>query len=250
MGQWLGRYGESIYGTRGGPYMPGPWGGATRQGNKVYLHVLQELLGGELVLPALPLRVVSQRMLTGGTVTVQQDQKHLRVVLDEAARSAPIDRIVELELDGDALEIEPIKTDRSVSLTQNATATASSEYSYERPSGRRVCDAAANAIGSQAGRGRYWTASADDAAPWIAVDLGKPVLIRQICLVEKHTRIRAFEVQFFQEVTGRWQTIYKGGRVNYCSVCLAKLIAARRVRVNVLKTEGGPPQIGRIDLFE
>ena len=31
MGQWLDRYGESIYGTRGGPYMPGIWGGSTRK---------------------------------------------------------------------------------------------------------------------------------------------------------------------------------------------------------------------------
>jgi len=29
MGEWLGKYGESIYGTSGGPYKPGDWGACT-----------------------------------------------------------------------------------------------------------------------------------------------------------------------------------------------------------------------------
>jgi alpha-L-fucosidase len=41
MGQWLAQYGDSIYGTRGGPVAPHPWGVTTQKGNKVYLHVLE-----------------------------------------------------------------------------------------------------------------------------------------------------------------------------------------------------------------
>jgi alpha-L-fucosidase len=40
MGQWLAQYGESIYGTRGGPIAPHPWGVTTQKDNKVYVHVL------------------------------------------------------------------------------------------------------------------------------------------------------------------------------------------------------------------
>ena len=123
MGQWLDRYGESIYGTRGGPYMPGIWGGSSRKGNKIYLHVMQELLGSELTLPPLPAGVVGNRVLTGGSATVTQDKASLKVVLDEAARETPIDRIIELELAGDALGIAPVETKPSQSLSRNATAT-------------------------------------------------------------------------------------------------------------------------------
>lgn len=41
MGQWLAKYGESIYATRGGPYKPASWGVSTRKGNKVFLHVIK-----------------------------------------------------------------------------------------------------------------------------------------------------------------------------------------------------------------
>ena len=39
MGQWLKVNGASIYGTRGGPIPPRPWGVTTRNDKTVYLHV-------------------------------------------------------------------------------------------------------------------------------------------------------------------------------------------------------------------
>jgi alpha-L-fucosidase len=41
MGAWMGRNGESIYGTRGGPIPPRDWGAMTRKGSRVYLHILK-----------------------------------------------------------------------------------------------------------------------------------------------------------------------------------------------------------------
>jgi alpha-L-fucosidase len=40
VGQWLERYGDSIYGTRGGPVPPGDWGVTTQKADKIYVHVL------------------------------------------------------------------------------------------------------------------------------------------------------------------------------------------------------------------
>ncbi len=40
MGQWLVKYGEAIYGTRGGPVAPRSWGVTTQKGYKIYVHVL------------------------------------------------------------------------------------------------------------------------------------------------------------------------------------------------------------------
>jgi len=40
VGEWLLRYGDAIYGTRGGPVPPADWGVATQKGNRVYVHVL------------------------------------------------------------------------------------------------------------------------------------------------------------------------------------------------------------------
>lgn len=53
MGQWLKKYGNAFYDTKGGPWMPGKWGGATYSGSKIYLYVY-DWKDGEIILPALP----------------------------------------------------------------------------------------------------------------------------------------------------------------------------------------------------
>lgn len=40
IGEWMSRYGETIYGTDGGEFRPQEWGSSTRKGNRVFLHVL------------------------------------------------------------------------------------------------------------------------------------------------------------------------------------------------------------------
>lgn len=42
IGAWTDRYGETIYGTRGGPFSPGHWGVSTSKGKTIYLHLLDE----------------------------------------------------------------------------------------------------------------------------------------------------------------------------------------------------------------
>jgi alpha-L-fucosidase len=49
MGQWMKKYGESIYETRGGP-VEGEWGTTTMKGNKLYIHILDENID-ELSIP-------------------------------------------------------------------------------------------------------------------------------------------------------------------------------------------------------
>jgi alpha-L-fucosidase len=40
VGTWMEKYGETIYGTRGGPVSPRTWGVMTQKGNKIYVHIL------------------------------------------------------------------------------------------------------------------------------------------------------------------------------------------------------------------
>jgi alpha-L-fucosidase len=44
VGDWLAKYGDSIYGTRGGPVAPADWGVTTQKGNKV-LRACAQLAG-------------------------------------------------------------------------------------------------------------------------------------------------------------------------------------------------------------
>jgi alpha-L-fucosidase len=66
VGTWTRQYGESIYGTRGGPIPPGSWGVTTQRGDTVYLHVL-DWNDGTLALPKLSRVVRSVRLLRDGS---------------------------------------------------------------------------------------------------------------------------------------------------------------------------------------
>ena len=95
MGTWLSKNGESIYGTRGGPITPRPWGVTTQKGNKTYVHVLDwedELLA----LPVLPKVVKKAALLGGRPVKLQSVDGGLLVHLPKADRD-PIDTVVVLE---------------------------------------------------------------------------------------------------------------------------------------------------------
>src|SRR5512135_1358501 len=69
VGRWLNQHGESIYGTRGGPFRNGAWGGSTRKGNVVYLHILKSK-DGRVTLPPLEAKVRKSTTLFGGTAEV------------------------------------------------------------------------------------------------------------------------------------------------------------------------------------
>lgn len=98
LGQWLDQYGQSIYGTRGGPFQPvdGVYGTTCRD-NRIYVHVLK-WANETLELPALPGELVSWRVLTGGSATVDASAAGT-VITYTAAGGAPVDTILELELD-------------------------------------------------------------------------------------------------------------------------------------------------------
>jgi alpha-L-fucosidase len=97
VGEWLARYGESIYGTRGGPFAAGPWGGSTCRGNTAYLHIL-DWPEDSLVLKPLPQNIVESRSLTGRDASIDQSGEAVTVTVPPSDRGA-MDTIIALELD-------------------------------------------------------------------------------------------------------------------------------------------------------
>ena len=89
MGNWLQQYGEGVYGTRGGPFQPGKWGASTCKGNSVYLFITSwpsertSSAPGDgalpLRLPALDASILQSQALSGGEVTVQQDDSGITI---------------------------------------------------------------------------------------------------------------------------------------------------------------------------
>jgi len=96
VGEWVSRYGDSIYGTRGGPWMPGDWGVSTQKKDKVYVHVLH-WNAPLLALPPLGKTVKSAHALSDNVaVTVTQNTEGIVLELPPA-KKAEVDRVVILE---------------------------------------------------------------------------------------------------------------------------------------------------------
>jgi alpha-L-fucosidase len=106
MGAWIKKYGETIYGTRGGPYMPTRQMAATRKGNTIYLHLFS-WTGDTVKLLPLPAKIVKSLAVTGGEVAVTQSDTGIEISLPQANHQA-IDTIIALELDKPAIEIKPL----------------------------------------------------------------------------------------------------------------------------------------------
>ncbi len=126
MGEWLSQYGKTIYGTRGGPWKPDKSLASTRKGNTIYLHLLG-WNGKTVTLPNIPRTIIRSSVLTGGTARVQQAARTISIRGDPAAARPPDrgaellrpqatrrpnqpqpDCIVELELDGSAMDLDPL----------------------------------------------------------------------------------------------------------------------------------------------
>jgi alpha-L-fucosidase len=66
IGTWMEKYGETIYGTRGGPITPKSWGVTTSKGNRVYVHILA-LEDNNLLLPDFGKKIKSVTLYSTGT---------------------------------------------------------------------------------------------------------------------------------------------------------------------------------------
>ena len=98
IGRWLQANGESIYGTRGGPWLPASYGVSTHRGSTVYIHLMQSPSGSTLTLPALPIGVTNAALLNGKTLPLQQSDGKIKITFP-AGSIDPIDTIIKLQLD-------------------------------------------------------------------------------------------------------------------------------------------------------
>ena len=240
MGAWLAKNGESIYGTRGGPFKPGDYGVSTRKGNTIYLHVM-EWPDEALKLPAIAAKVVRSRVLSGGKAEVRQTAAGLEVSVPEGDR-LPLDTVVALELDSSALEIPALNVPMAVSLTTKAKATASNVFQKQAQFGP---DKAVD--GNSDTR---WATDAGTKSVWLEVDLGQLQTFSRAVIKQAYPelkRVRKFAIEYWQDE--QWKVCNRGENLGAKLAAKFDPVIAQRVRLNITEATDGPT-IWEFQLFQ
>jgi len=238
MGDWLRRYGESIYGTRGGPLRRSSWGATTYKDNVVYVHLLDSKRD-PVVLPSIDKRIVASRVLTGGATTVKQTGESIEISLPAADRNE-IDTIVALTLDGPAagLKVGKLATE-SVATGKKAAASNVFQNAVSSHGPAKALDDDPET---------RWATDYGTHQAWLEVDLGEPKTVDRAAISEAYApRVRQFEIQVKEGES--WKTIHRGATIGEeCELSFAP-VKAQVFRLNILKASEGPT-IWELQLFE
>lgn len=96
MGAWMKKYGESIYGTRGGPSGPKTWGVTTVKENKIFVHILEP--EDKVIYVPLGAETIRKASVfgSGEKIPFRKHEEGIVLTLPEIDRDA-IDTIIVLE---------------------------------------------------------------------------------------------------------------------------------------------------------
>jgi alpha-L-fucosidase len=97
VGEWLAKYGDSIYGTRGGPVPAGDWGVTTQKEDKIYVHVLN---WGSPLLALGPIQgkiAAAHQLIDGSPITFTHNPDGVVLKLPPAQKDDP-DRVIVLRV--------------------------------------------------------------------------------------------------------------------------------------------------------
>jgi alpha-L-fucosidase len=104
MGDWLNKYGESIYATKGGPYMPNKIFAATRKSKKIYLHFFARETD-QLAIPSPgDAKILKAYFLNGNVVKFSQEATGVKIELPVKLPDE-VSNVIVLELDKNAEQI-------------------------------------------------------------------------------------------------------------------------------------------------
>ncbi|MDQ8206387.1 alpha-L-fucosidase [Coraliomargarita sp. SDUM461003] len=232
MGDWLEKYGETIYETRGGPFKTTRHVATTHKGNMVYVHILN-WPDETLFLPKLPANIVSHRLLTGGNARLEATADGYIISIPEADRSS-VDTILALELDRSAAEITPIPVaEVNRPVTEKMPAVASEVRNIR---GNVARYAAKNAFDGDLHK--RWAVEVPTKEAWLEVDMGEARTFDRAVILEFGRNIQKFEIQIRQGE--QWKTIHQGTTIGKEHEIHFEPQTAQFMRFNVLESTGSP----------
>ncbi|MEI9864489.1 MAG: alpha-L-fucosidase [Limisphaerales bacterium] len=232
IGAWLDKNGESIYGTRGGPWKPTKAIASTRKGDVIYLHLLKN--GSETIeLPDIAAKIKSASILGGGKVKFTKENGKLIFSVPLNQRN-DLDTILKLQLAGSVMDLQAEK------IPSDIVAEASNVYQ------KQMGDYGPQ-LAFDGDDDTRWATDDGTSQAWIACDLGSVKVIHGVRIHEAYAgRVQNYKLQYRDGAT--WKTFLTGATLNAKFEVTFPTVKAREFRLNILSAKQGP-SIQEIEWF-
>ena len=232
MGAWLARHGSGVYGSRGGPYMPGKWGVCTSKDGKMHLYLFQGLDKGPVQLNPLPLKVVSAQLDDGTPATVRQTDAALEISVPAAAVD-PIATHVILTVEGDPMAVDPLPGAGAGQGVRAKKITASNVFQQDSHyAAGKVADG---------DPGSRWATDGGVTAAWLEFDFGKPVKLKSVVIEGEHSYVGRIQKYALERWDGQgWVAFSVGTQIAEQADIAFEPMEAQRVRLNITAASDGP----------
>jgi alpha-L-fucosidase len=238
LGDWLTLNGEAVYGTRGGPWLPGPWGVSTRKGDKVFVFVTK-WKGDTLKLPALSAEVKAVRLVTRGAVTLAKAGGSWLLRVPEVFHR-PTATIIELTLDQSAMSLPVVDVPMPTNLALGKPVDVSSFWPGREKelTKSHITDGKPETL---------WAAEEQARSAWITVDLQAQREVNEAMLSDApYGRTQAFDLE--AQVGGQWQRVAAGTTIGGDLHLEFAPVKARLFRLNIRKASD-TPTLAEFQLF-
>jgi alpha-L-fucosidase len=255
MGKWLKTHGDSIYGTRGGPYKPGLYGVSTRKGNNIYLHILAEHSADSIPKISFPLpfgeaKVLGVTELTSGK-SMPFIVKNEIITLDMAdlPKDNP-DTVIVMKLDAPTEDIPVI--DMSPDKRRVALKGASASSSYDKlKSPDAVLSNKKWTFEAGIHRHSMWVAKPNAGPYWFQVDFETPEKVSAISIAEPRGRLNSTKFNLQYETNGDWKTLFSGKSIGKGKYILFNPVETSKIRLNFIECKpGGTPALEKFNLYK
>ena len=242
MGQWLNKYGYTIYGTRGGPFKPTDWGVSTRKANKIFLHILKWSGNSPgITIPDFGIEIKGVSLASGGKAKFSKLNGSYVIEFDSKMLQ-PVNTIVELEYSSNVMNVKPVDvTPQSISYMKKVNGSSNLKPMWINHQWTDL-----RSITNGEWSGSFWQPADDDKAPWAEIDLEKSQKISKVILYESGKNIKSFELQY--KAGDMWITFYKGTTIGTMAEVSIKPIEARFIRL-VISSFDAVPQVYEIMLL-
>jgi alpha-L-fucosidase len=231
VGAWLKVNGDSIYGTRAGPFAFLPYGCATRKGDKLFLHVFNWPADGKLNVP-LQSEIASAHLLAtpDAKLAVERVGEHLQLTLPTTAPDSA-NSVIVLQLAGEPV-VAPLP---SVGATVTATSVLDDG------------NAAANVLDGTAAK--RWRAAKDVKSASIELALKSESTLAGFGLDEPDVWPRMKQKFTLEAKVGdAWQTIASGNMGGHGVKKAFTPVTTQAVRLTV-ECEAGSPGVAELQLY-